>query len=477
MGLIHSIKHSRLFMNMLRFLIAGSFFAPVCWAANVYVRAGGGGNGSDWANAAPRLPATLVRGNTYYVACGTYPSYRFETPVSGTILITVKRATVADHGTDVGWQDSFGSGCQAVFSGQMVFASSNWVFDGQERTSPTSGHGFKINKKLAPNNNASLFISDPFTGCCGLVASNVTIRFVEIEGTGSKDDTFNDRGIQSNVSGTQNIVIQYSYVHDLGESAILLREVKNMIIEHSWIARNNSSPAAHSEGISATSGIDNFTIRFNHFEDNEGTAFIATPGSAGSTAPVNSNWYIYGNVFFHTNNATNPPSLLHGGVGGGVILFFQSRFTGEVLIFNNTISNVSPAAVGGGLNASRIGIEPDGTTLQKLHVRNNIWHNSSLPEAILPGGAVADLAYTHQAYFSTPNNDADTNKQVGSGSPFVDVAAKNFRLLAPTNNGFTTPTPYNIDPLGKARAGDGVWDRGAFEFGRPAPPTNLRKAP
>ena len=44
-------------------------------AANHYVRQGAGGSGGDWTNAYSDLPSTLTRGDTYYVADGTYSSH------------------------------------------------------------------------------------------------------------------------------------------------------------------------------------------------------------------------------------------------------------------------------------------------------------------------------------------------------------------------------------------------------------------
>ena len=94
------------------------------WAADHYVRAGATGNasGSDWTNACADFTgscavASLVRGEVYYVATGTYGSRTFNTAESGTLVITIKGATVADHGTDAGWQPSFGVDvAQAKFS-------------------------------------------------------------------------------------------------------------------------------------------------------------------------------------------------------------------------------------------------------------------------------------------------------------------------------------------------------------------------
>ena len=143
-----------------------------------YIRAGATGNGSgtDWTNAYGSLPSTLQRGATYYIADGTYPGYTLDDPVSGMELITVKKATVADHGTSVGWSDSFGDG-QAVFP-SIMFSTSYYVFDGVTGGGPgnwDSGFGFEITS-TPPNScrdNGNLITFGPG-------ASFVTVRHSHI---------------------------------------------------------------------------------------------------------------------------------------------------------------------------------------------------------------------------------------------------------------------------------------------------------
>ena len=110
------------------------------WAADHYVRAGATGNasGSDWSNAYTALPATLQRGTTYYVASGSYPAHTFNDPESGTSLITIKKASAQDHGTDVGWQAGYGTG-QAVFAYNLLFNSGYYVLDGSYGTGRVAG--------------------------------------------------------------------------------------------------------------------------------------------------------------------------------------------------------------------------------------------------------------------------------------------------------------------------------------------------
>src|SRR5690242_20637237 len=90
-------------------------FSPNADAASHYVRSGasGNGSGSDWANACTDFTgacavASLVRGDTYYVGTGSYAGRTFNTPASGTLVITIKGATGADHGTSTGWSSAYG---------------------------------------------------------------------------------------------------------------------------------------------------------------------------------------------------------------------------------------------------------------------------------------------------------------------------------------------------------------------------------
>jgi hypothetical protein len=93
------------------------------------VRAGatGVGDGSDWDNAYPALPSSLVRGGTYYVADGSYRGCSLDA-ASGDIPVVLKKATDVEHGTDVGWQAGYGDG-EAVF-GELSIRADLMVLDG-----------------------------------------------------------------------------------------------------------------------------------------------------------------------------------------------------------------------------------------------------------------------------------------------------------------------------------------------------------
>src|ERR1051326_6411230 len=104
-------------------------------ASTLFVRQGATGNGSgtDWTNALPTLPTNLIRGNIYYIAAGSSGSHTFNDAGSGTPLITLKKATIADHGTATGWSDSFATG-PATFTHWNIYTD-YYTFDGQTRNS------------------------------------------------------------------------------------------------------------------------------------------------------------------------------------------------------------------------------------------------------------------------------------------------------------------------------------------------------
>ena len=122
------------------------FTSSMCFAANKYIRAGATGskNGSDWTNAYPSFASVVwTRGNTYYVAGGTYSEfvdiYKTE---SGTTPIIIKKANTTDNSGDAGWNASYASN-QVVINGAIAIESSYVEIDGVTG-SGTSGHGIKV---------------------------------------------------------------------------------------------------------------------------------------------------------------------------------------------------------------------------------------------------------------------------------------------------------------------------------------------
>jgi hypothetical protein len=420
-------------------------------AVNRYVRAGATGarNGSDWTNAWASLPATLVRGDTYYVADGTYPSLTLDDPESGAQYITIKKATAADHGTSTGWLSSYGDG-QAVFSGWSQITRDYYIIDGQGRSGWKSGYGFKI---TAPSSSQTVRLDDTSGAGTSAAGSHyLTFRYIEFDGASYQTgDAIYSLGQNSNIK------IQYCYFRDYSRTHILSRSWDTVLVEYTHFSRNKSSAAVHGESWSDMSS-DNVIVRYNYWEDCEGTAVIFT--RTGPNSQVTSNWQVYGNVAWWSSSYSEE--------GVSAFIQFSSRMQGTK-VYNNTIYN-GPGVYQG------IRVFSDGLSVD-VQVFNNIWWNcrNAYHGGTVGSGLVADYNF----YYNSPHT-AEAHQQVWTGSSiFVNPAAGDFGLLQPTQAGSVLPAPYNVDLNGTTRGADGLWDRGAHEYRqtiatKPAPPRNLR---
>jgi len=400
-------------------------------SANRYVRAGASGNnsGTDWANAYASLPATLVRGDTYYIADGSYADYTFDDKESGASVITIIKATQNNHGTDVGWSSSYGDG-QAAW-GPININSSYWVFDGQKGsgTGAKESYGFRISYsgsgkgvKLVKFNGAPSYI---------------TMRHIDMAHAGAFGDNGHD--IIYSPSG-RHYTFSYCYMHDVGKWPIYIENTSDCIFEYCYIARNESTPAEHSEAFFALNGSDRNIVRYCVFEDIEGTGCIMLSGDS---------WEIYGNVIFW-NPGFNRLTYGHGAIGTWPQTQFFSR---NVKIYNNVFVNLTNATNGG------ISLK-DGNNV----AYNNLWYNCARPR-------MYGVSHDYNSLYSCSDNSSvsgEAHAQIVAGNPFVDVANKDFRLIAGTAPGLNLSSPYDKDPENKSRGADGTWDRGAFEFVRPA---------
>jgi hypothetical protein len=103
-----------------------------------------------------------------------------------------------------------------------------------------------------------------------------------------------------------------------------------------------------------------------------------------------------------------------------------------------------------------------------MTVQNNLWYASR--STVGRTANVAQLTWSHNAYFATATADPDASRYVNAGDPFVDWRAGHFHLATGTPPGVRLPAPFDADLAGRPRGGDGVWDRGAFEWDGASPP-------
>lgn len=413
-------------------------------AANFYVRQGASGDGSNWANAFGSLPPTLQRGSTYYVADGVYSGATFDTPSSGTMVVTIKKATGVDHGTDTGWQGSYGDG-QAEFRATgtvLTFETPYWVFDGQVGAGQ-SGYGFKVT--VTGMGDAARGIR--------LLQGYITISHTEITSAnpaGVSTDSKQD-GIYTTAAAANSVTISHNYIHEWKRCAILVSGTTGWTIENNFIYHTYSTSGAHGQAIQFGPGaVSNMTIRHNTFKDTHGTGVIVYLDNSFDDIRI------YGNLFWHTGEPAaigiNSTSQAIGSTNGDTAT--------NIKIHNNTFIGMkgrSPTPSGA--------IDNNGTAVGN-EAYNNVWYDC----VVTFDGTAHDYNW-----FYMSGSQSEVHGQNGTGDPFINRMNGDFRLISTTLGGMSLPTPFNVDRLGAIRGGDGTWDRGAYEFGSSslAPPGGL----
>jgi hypothetical protein len=215
------------------------------------------------------------------------------------------------------------------------------------------------------------------------------------------------------------------------------------------------------EVLACSGNCQNLTIRWNYFKNVAGTGHIVAT-TAGDTSPV-TNWLIYGNILYNTsstwflNDCVWCTNIGHGQSSSGV------------LIYNNTLVNIYGTAFGTANMEKCTGCQ----------ARNNLFYTTTGWDYSYSSNFNKDLDWCSPSA-NCSDIAAEANKQAGTGNPFVNLVGEDFHLTAATNAGQTLPAPYNVDMFGNVRGADGVWDRGAFEFGSgssnppPLAPTGLK---
>lgn len=431
-------------------LLMSSFATLNAQAAIHYVSQGatGSGNGNDWTNAYKSLPSTLVRGDTYYIAAGNYPAYTFDAPVSGSTAITIKKATPSDHGTETGWQSSYGTN-QAVFNSVLWFKTGYYTFDGQVRNESDwfdgAAYGFKIDHN---NQDQNIRIADRDYGkaASGVVIKNTYVNAI----VGNlPSNTIRRYAIDTDTyGGAINTGLVFSKMFINGSNNVwFLRTTEGAVVEYSASSYARNNAANHGEVWNLFYSGNNAVIRYNKvknaYEDNApvngGTALVAITQADGVQ--------FYGNVAWDF------------AVGDGVV-GFDGYSSSHNRVYNNTfIRSV-------GYNAGTAwGTGTDNLTYNNLFINCNS----------------VSLAGTHDYNgFSGSNASGESHAQLNiPTSLFTNYSGNDFTLKSDTTTGLNLSSPYNVDLMGNMRGSSGTWSIGAFEFvsGQLAtlqPPSNLR---
>lgn len=402
----------------------------------------GNGDGSTWTNAkalSSVISSAASRGHTYYVSGESYGGAALSASVSGTSLITIKKATTSDHVTDTGWDASWGT-TTASFSDWSI-TTGYWYIDGQEGGGPgnwTSGYGFTIyNEAERP----------------GLIMLQGTVHGLTIRHTKAYSNRGEGHmhGIKGTVGSFDNIVISYSRLSEMYGVHFHMNSWTNVIVEYCYLYANKSTATMHGELTSSIGLNKNITFRYNLIDKVEGTATFA-----GVNKGRSDNWKIYGNIVSRSQAFIN-----YSWYGNDFNDMINSK------IFNNTIVSVPGGIVGG------VKIMQGNNN----YIYNNLWVNNVSNTFGLSPTADYNYAYNNKRISETCNPYCDKNSdiagtpngQIGTNSPFVsyDIDPLLANLAAVTNPGLDTSSllPENsVDMYGNVRGADGNWDRGAIEF-------------
>ena len=442
------------YIVILFFLLSSSL-----WAADHCILDGGSGDGSAWNNAWDDLPATLTRGDTYYIGDGDYVGYTFDDAESGSTYITIKKAIESDHGTATGWSSDYGDGVADFDVDTMfVFKTGYYVTDGQVGGGPgswASGHGFKFTKTEEGH-------------CVDLRGGNwwrvpmpdyITFSHIEFAGrgldTGTTDNGIHTSGQGSpgNDDGSSYITVDHCYFHHMGKF-INSYQCMGWLVEYNYFFTNWSSGGVHAEGWQDFGG-DHMVVRWNVFRNITGTAYIAFKRNVAGHE--NHDWKIYGNVFTRDDG--------FGSLGGNGVIGNTIENDGaivDVKIYNNSFNN---------LTGHCIGIYFSATTTTGNEVYNNLWYDcyGDADYGHYTGVDTKGYNWYQDVVDNSINVDvalvaAETNGQHGVEDPFTDWENSDFTLTAATDHGNPLGSPYDEDLAGITRGYDNIWDRGAFEF-------------
>jgi hypothetical protein len=449
-------------------------------AACLVVTPGGSGNGSgsDWNNAFAGLPATLTRGDIYYLADGSYGNYAFNTPISGATMVTIRKAQTYDHCTDTGWNATAMGNAQAVFANRLQFdvVTGYLVVDGNGRqTTPGCGGAPGSTLSASPPNPADCGIKIDNSGCSSSTGdacdrpltieanvTNYTFQYVEIAGNGNNNS---DRAeVVSPYGGNSNSTFTHIYGHNSG--CVYFQyggQSRTVSFSYFWGTAVDGAPGnlCHAQYSFYSPPDSNGVEHDNVYRDITGTAVwtFANPGTGTSDG-----WKFYNNVIWATT--TNVPlGLLANGILSCINTGVNcTNFT----LAQNTVINTHYAS---GINNENTG---------SYTVQNNLWYQTldyyGNPGGLnFNGGTGGTYTEDYNSYlqsgtslgYGSPVPGSNDVFDAGSPNPFVNWSGGNFNLAsenADWTNRLALGSPFTTDPNGLIR----TTDRGAYQYTGPS---------
>jgi len=433
---------------------------PEIPANTIHVTQSGSGtqNGSDWNNAFAGLPSTPERGYTYYIANGDYPGRTFGS-ISGTGYITIKKATVEDHGTNAGWQSSYGDGVASF--GEIYFNGASYmILDGQVED------GFAVENE--GSHSPALRVSN---------SDHITIENCDIDGnyeTLTGDEPTSHTGGSCNVFNmdrSSHVTIKNCKIHDGADDGFGVYNSNHIFLIGSQIYNLYGDPSggcqAHSDGIEPYN-VKHSAFIGNLIYDVRSTSAILFGNWADSLGEGPSEY---------CDNITLANNIFYTPESGFVVYVSDVR---GVYIYNNVFWQ----GIYGGLQVAY--------HVTDMHVYNNILHNINYNHVHRndpsfgwdPNEHHGDYNFiatpeTHSYSMPLGPNDIDggdysadprfMNIPAIGGGTFREITAEDFALLSDSpciNEGWQGDSDILIpatDLFGSPR--DPLPDIGAIEYG------------
>jgi hypothetical protein len=464
---------------LLVFFVFSCLASSSAFAACHTVSPSGSGskNGADWNNAFAGIPGTLVRGDIYYLADGTYPGYTITQGTSGTSTIEFRKAQSFDNCTSTGWSTStMGSG-QAIFTGSTYIETSYLIFNGNGTlTAPGCGGAFGSSigvtsgvptptdcgislNNLGGSNSLMLYIQS---------GTNLTFKYVEVVGNGN--NTSDQHEIFGPISGDTNNSFKHLYLHYAG--CVFMQDMgSNTTVDHSyfWGTEVNGGSECHGQAEFEIGGTNNGVRSNNVYRDITGTAIWTFAASVGT----NDNWQFYNNIVFWSS----PKASWNPGLSDAALDCINGNLCTNFTFVQNTIANCYSGAVFG--CEGGVGFA-DGASGCSAIVENNVWYGNTGGISLTKCSSMT-LTEDYNSFLNSggfTSGSHDVSVSSGATNPFVSwpSASANFSLASDAsdwNSRLSLSSPYTVDVSGNTF----VTDRGAYQFmasgAPPAPPTGL----
>lgn len=489
------------------------------FAANLSVRDGctgdgtGGWGATDACDQISTAIASAARGDTIWLADGSYTGFTFNVAASGTDKIVIKKATAASHGEPTGWSDSYGDGIPVITSGLTISAP-------------------------------YLFIDGLYNDTCGIhiVAADdyVYTYYVRVNaGGGNFIMQYCDIGpevrswpgcdcIGYSVLGADSCTFAHNYFHHMGDLAFTIKDHEGWLFEYNHFYKcdrhgdkrgycGNDGQLNHGVYLELYNGT-NITIRYNTFVNMVGSGAIGFYDDSLLQANIYGNIFYHENDFYRTYTANSETDVFTSvdtfdlvintvNIDDGIVFYDLGTATGiSVNTPYHTINKSGPnfqlSLTAGG---DPIDITASGTLkryeyfgspglfgntsgaggIKNCKIYNNtitnfpfsnywtlygftVTHDSGGNEYKnnLIYSQFADPSYTGittRDYNASNKAMADdAHLQTLASNPFTDTAIYDFTPVANTTAGTNLGAPYNYDMLGVLRSS---WTRGAYEFG------------